>query len=150
MSNFVNLLDIIYPVGSVYITATENSPANSIGGTWAEIKDRVLLDRTNANCLTVGGNMTHNHLLDNNSGAMLDILPEGSWVNMMHYHTNNDDLSFTANILPSMKKTAIRVSEVSTANPSTRIFYPLALTGHTVTDTTYPAYFCVRIYRRTA
>lgn len=30
MSNFVNLLDIIYPVGSVYITATENSPVDSI------------------------------------------------------------------------------------------------------------------------
>lgn len=42
MSNFVNLLDIIYPVGSVYITATENSPVDSIGGTWEKIENCLL------------------------------------------------------------------------------------------------------------
>ena len=42
MSNFVNLLDIVYPVGSIYITTTENSPADSIGGTWVKIEGRFL------------------------------------------------------------------------------------------------------------
>lgn len=37
MSNFVNLLDIIYPVNSIYITASGVSPATSIGGTWTQI-----------------------------------------------------------------------------------------------------------------
>lgn len=37
MSNFVNLLDIIYPVNSIYITASGISPATSIGGTWTQI-----------------------------------------------------------------------------------------------------------------
>lgn len=31
MSNFVNLLDIIYPIGSVYITFSATSPANAVG-----------------------------------------------------------------------------------------------------------------------
>ena len=39
MSNFVNLLDIIYPVQSMYITASTTSPASSVGGTWTQIKD---------------------------------------------------------------------------------------------------------------
>ena len=30
MSNFVNLLDIVYPVGSVYITFNNVSPAESV------------------------------------------------------------------------------------------------------------------------
>ena len=42
MPNFVNLLDIIYPVGSMYFSATDISPASSIGGTWEQIKDTVL------------------------------------------------------------------------------------------------------------
>ena len=32
MSNFVNLLDIVYPVGSVYITVNRVSPADNVGG----------------------------------------------------------------------------------------------------------------------
>lgn len=39
MSNFVNLLDIIYPINSMYITTSTISPATSIGGTWTQIKD---------------------------------------------------------------------------------------------------------------
>lgn len=42
MSNFINLLDIIYPVGSMYFSVTDISPASSVGGTWEQIKDTVL------------------------------------------------------------------------------------------------------------
>lgn len=42
MSNFVNLLDIIYPIGSMYFSVTDISPASSVGGTWEQIKDTVL------------------------------------------------------------------------------------------------------------
>lgn len=38
MSNFVNLLDIIYPVASIYITTSSIPPAESIGGTWTQIE----------------------------------------------------------------------------------------------------------------
>ena len=34
MSNFVNLMDIVYPVHSMYITTSSVSPATFIGGTW--------------------------------------------------------------------------------------------------------------------
>lgn len=42
MPNFVNLLDIIYPVGSIYFSTSGISPASSIGGTWTQIKDAVI------------------------------------------------------------------------------------------------------------
>lgn len=38
MSNFVNLLDIVYPVGSIYQSMSATSPADFIGGTWTQIK----------------------------------------------------------------------------------------------------------------
>lgn len=34
-SNWVNALSLAYPVGSVYISYTNNSPANWVGGTWS-------------------------------------------------------------------------------------------------------------------
>ena len=37
MSNFVNLLDIIYPINSMYITTSSVSPASSVGGIWTKI-----------------------------------------------------------------------------------------------------------------
>lgn len=42
MTNFVNLMDVIYPVGSIYITTNATSPANSIGGTWEKIENCLL------------------------------------------------------------------------------------------------------------
>lgn len=38
MSNFVNLLDIVYPVGSIYQSMDATSPVDFIGGTWTQIK----------------------------------------------------------------------------------------------------------------
>lgn len=42
MSNFVNLLDIIYSVGSIYFSVSNVSPVNTVGGTWMQIKDAVI------------------------------------------------------------------------------------------------------------
>lgn len=39
MANFVNLMDVIYPVGSIYLTVNNVSPASSIGGTWTKIEN---------------------------------------------------------------------------------------------------------------
>ena len=38
MSNFVNLLDVVYPVGSIYQSMNAISPVDFIGGTWTKIK----------------------------------------------------------------------------------------------------------------
>ena len=50
MSNFVNLLDIIYPVGSLYFSTSSVSPASSVGGTWTQIE----------NCLLAASGDTYN------------------------------------------------------------------------------------------
>ena len=38
MSNFINLMDLVYPVGSVYETFESTSPAEMFGGTWTQIE----------------------------------------------------------------------------------------------------------------
>lgn len=39
---FINMLEIVYPVGSVYISTVSTSPAGFIGGTWEQIKGATL------------------------------------------------------------------------------------------------------------
>lgn len=39
MSNYVNLLDIIYPIGSIYIATNNANPVDIVGGTWVEQTD---------------------------------------------------------------------------------------------------------------
>lgn len=56
MSNFVNLLDIVYPVGSIYQSMSATSPADFIGGTWTKIKT-FLYGADTAN--QTGGEATH-------------------------------------------------------------------------------------------
>ena len=40
---WAQLVDALYPVGSVYISAEATSPASVYGGTWEQLKDRFLL-----------------------------------------------------------------------------------------------------------
>lgn len=35
---FINFLDVLYPVGSVYWSTASISPASLIGGTWTQLK----------------------------------------------------------------------------------------------------------------
>lgn len=59
MATWVNLLDIIYPAGSLYISRNSTSPASIVGGTWTQIKGAVLA-ATGANGFAAqgyGGNL---------------------------------------------------------------------------------------------
>lgn len=38
MANWVNIMDIFYPVGSIYLSTNSTSPASVIGGSWAQVK----------------------------------------------------------------------------------------------------------------
>lgn len=60
MANFVNLMDVIYPVGSIYITTNATSPADSIGGTWERVEDKFLIAASAKYAATSsGGEATH-------------------------------------------------------------------------------------------
>lgn len=80
MSNFVNLLDIVYPVGSIYFSSSNISPVNSIGGTWVQIKDAVLAaggSEYSAAIGSFGGNkaITINQMPEHNHDMHFSIAP---------------------------------------------------------------------------
>ena len=79
MNNFVNLLDIIYPVHSMHITTSTVSPATSIGGTWTQIKDGACIAAyedtsgyTGSKTISISQMPRHNHPLVNNLGCGWD------------------------------------------------------------------------------
>lgn len=64
------LLDKIYPVGSIYMSVNNTSPASFLGGTWEQIKDRFLLTAGDTySAGTTGGSATHTNVLNYNDGA---------------------------------------------------------------------------------
>ena len=40
--SWVNLLDIVYPIGAIYFSRNSTSPASIIGGSWTQIQGAVL------------------------------------------------------------------------------------------------------------
>ena len=60
-----NLLNLIYPVGSIYMSVNSTSPATLFGGTWEQIKDCFLLGAGgNYDVLSTGGEATHTLTVD--------------------------------------------------------------------------------------
>lgn len=65
---FVNLLDVIYPIGSLYISFSSISPAEIIGGQWEPIigrfpyfSDKIETGGENTHTLTVSEMPNHQH-----------------------------------------------------------------------------------------
>ncbi len=56
----VSLVDLIYPVGSIYMSVSSTSPATLFGGTWQQIEDTFLLAAGNTYTAgDTGGEATH-------------------------------------------------------------------------------------------
>lgn len=72
------LVDLIYPVGSIYLSINNTNPGTLFGGTWEQIKDRFLLacGDTYSNGST-GGNATHTHTTGNHT-LTIDEMPSHS------------------------------------------------------------------------
>ena len=77
------LLDLVYPIGAIYISVVNTSPATLFGGTWEQIKDTFLLSAgTNHTAGTTGGSET----------VVLEItnLPSHSHTSAAHSHGLNN------------------------------------------------------------
>ena len=89
----LDIVDLIYPVGSIYLSVGSTSPATLFGGTWVQLKDRFLIGAGNnySNGAT-GGETSHtltaselpSHSHDNtinvsaSQGSHMHSIPSGS------------------------------------------------------------------------
>lgn len=95
--------DLVYPVGSVYISYNSTSPATLFGGTWVQIKDKFLLaSGSNHSVRSTGGNEkvtldlpnyqyrvwnTDSNNSDNDIGQLWS--PSGSYYGLGSVYLNN-------------------------------------------------------------
>lgn len=137
---WITLLDIVYPVGSIYITESTDSPASSFGGTWAQVTGGLLGCAGSTGLAangSTGGSATistsqmpsHNHKVTN-----------GTWI----VYFGNATASFAAQPMSTTtgEYTARASSDVTDSS----------LTGVKTGggQPYYPAHISFNVYRRTA
>lgn len=71
--NMVNLINMVYPIGSIYMSVSSTSPATLFGGTWVQLKDRFLLGAgdtyTNGSTGGSASLQAHSHTIPSLSGT---------------------------------------------------------------------------------
>ena len=88
-SEVTDLINTIYPIGSIYMSVSSTSPQLLFGGTWEQIKDTFLLASgdTYANGST-GGEATHT-LTENEMPSHTHIQDSHNHTQNSHNHTQN-------------------------------------------------------------
>ena len=127
-------LDLIYPVGSIYITTSSTSPASSIGGSWSKIEPGTFLMAAGEiyNVLSTGRANTHTLT-----------------VSEMPRHMHTADMAWIENTggqTITRGKFVYRDSGRTTAQP----VWEVSSTGLNQPHNNMPKYIAVNIYYRTA
>ena len=55
----INLADLVYPIGSIYISVNSVNPQTLFGGAWEQLQDRFLLGAGKLSAGDIGGEETH-------------------------------------------------------------------------------------------
>ena len=157
MSNFVNLLDIVYPVGSVYITFSDVSPIESVGGSWEKIDGKFLQSSSETDALNstggFSGNIGFTFAYGSYYGAVVPTYNQDIDDSLLNIGPNGNTVNYTPNIVKSSTtwsasqwnhsvNTGITGSIHTIPNP--RIY------SKDIYWDNHPAYITCNMYKRTA
>ena len=148
-----DLINLIYPVGAIYISVNSTNPNTLFGGTWEQIQDKFLLCAgTTYAAGTSGGTASHNHttVASTTGGTAITI-------NQMPSHSHKIRLYANAGEVAQGWNTVDNVNQKSTWTTA-----PVESTGggqaHTHTQVSVgtnsqsnmPPYLSVYVWKRTA
>lgn len=126
IGNMTNYINNIYPIGSIYISTNDVSPATIFGGTWEQIKDRFLLAcGDNYSNGANGGEATHT--------LTIDEMPK-------HKHTLNQNNPGTSNLETVAYTESLTIASVRGD--------PVNETGGDQPHNNMPPYLAVYIWKR--
>lgn len=134
------LLNQVYPIGSIYMSVNNSSPASFLGGTWQRIQGRFLYGVVDNNTTYAvnkeGGEV--NHILNTNE------MPKHS-----HVFVNGSGYEIKPAVMavgPSGGHELVQVSEGQRAYENLK----LQSTGENQSHNNMPPYLCVYMWKRTA
>ena len=134
-----NMVDLIYPVGSIYMSANDTSPSILFGGEWERIKDRFLLaagDTYSAG--SIGGEVAHKLTVDEMPKTDFKIPHVG-------YFEGMNGTGYTEEIL----KNVYPNKEVVGIDSDFAVWHVLS-TGGDEPHNNMPPYLAVYMWKRTA
>ena len=147
--NNSNLVDLIYPIGSIYLSVSSANPSVLFGGTWVQIKDAFLLSAGDTySADTSGGSATHYHEV-------------GIRLNGYYYSTNWElgtsgliDLQTGPDTLGTSTKPGVQdtvsVNNNAAAGSKSVAADRVIKKGTTSTGDNLPPYYVVYMWKRTA
>lgn len=138
------LLDIVYPIGSIYMSVEDKNPAALFGvGTWTRLENRFLIGASNTYAVnSTGGDTTHYHGLSNGYACMLYTWLDNQ--NRLLINYKNTGAGWTAN-----RYTVYSLQQYSDANWG-GLGQALSLGGTTDNATILPPYVAVYMWKRTS
>lgn len=159
------IIDAMYPVGSIYMSVNNVSPATFFGGTWEQITDRFLLcagsnhaagttggaetdqittgGTVGGHSLTVAEMPSHHHQMLGNTPTSND--PDNSHAIARYASSANSDLPYALRAASQTEATRGKTGGAGSGNAHDHSF-----TGSTVTVDTMPPYLAVYCWKRTA
>lgn len=139
-----DLFQLVYPVGSIYMSVNNTSPATLFGGTWEQIKNTFLLSSGNRTAGATGGSATHSHSLSSKGYAAIGNMATGITF------TDGDLTPTVVSVAAKTGTTAYTWThnmDSSTTSSSAKCVY---LGGETDSAEIFPPYLVVNIWKRTA
>lgn len=142
------VLDMVYPVGSIYMSVNATSPSTLFGGTWDRIQDRFLLAAGNSySAGATGGEATHKLSvaeMPSHEGHMYSNFDDSGWVGR-----NGDKNSYylDTNTAIGYKKFEDRPYKILTGNEIVMQGYSR---GGSQSHNNMPPYLAVYMWKRTA
>lgn len=144
--NGKTIFDMIYPVGAIYISASEVNPSILFGGTWEQIKDRFLIGAGDfAQSGSTGGEFEHtltqSEIPNYEIGNLPEIVPG--------YHSNWNNGGIVASNLgqTSPSKPGVQSNGNETTS-QTQFSYKITSNGGGRPFSAVPPYLAVYIWKR--
>ena len=132
-SDITDLYNLIYPIGSIYLSVNSVDPSTLFGGTWEKIKDKFLLsDGDTYSIGSTGGEATHT--------LTIDEMPSHRHTSVRRYN-GTDDNNFSGHIA-----NAVESNDTSTLQEQLYTDY----TGGSQPHNNMPPYLAINVWKRVA
>lgn len=142
------LLSLVYPVGSIYMSVNNESPATFLGGTWEQIEDTFLLAAGSSFAAgATGGAATHHHSTANHTLTVNEIPAHNHTVTVKGGYGGVKSDGTTIQKGYEARFGTLRSDSATTANKGGNAAHSH---GNTGTASSLPPYLAVYIWKRTA